>query len=158
MQQILGILSAVSQDAARLEPMLQEVHPKDWITKGAPETYAIQWDSAVKQVRGIEQDMTALAQHPDQLTDCMRALFRAESLHITLDSLMGGLRKYQNAALAELIQSVAAENEGNLEKFRSYLLDLVKQKDEEFKVIDHEAQRCRANLSRDPAPARRPVR
>ena len=67
---------------------------------------------------------------------------------------MGGLRRYQNAPLADLIESVASEDRGDLEKLQNYILDLANQKEQEFLVVDHEAQRCRATISREPAPGK----
>jgi hypothetical protein len=152
--QIIGILNRISQQTARLAPMLEQVHAREWVQKGASETYAAQLESARRQVQAVQTDMTTLAQHPDHMQECMRALFRVQALHGALESLMGGLRKYQNPPLADLIESVAAENQSDLEKLQNYILDLANQKEQEFLVVDHEAQRCRATISREPAPAR----
>jgi hypothetical protein len=81
----------------------------------------------------------------------MKALFRIQAFHRSLDSLMGGLRKYQNPALADLIQSVAAEDQADLDQLQSYILELADQKEQEYRVVDREAQRCRATISREPA-------
>ena len=64
---------------------------------------------------------------------------------------MAGLRRYQNPALADLIVSVAAEDQADLEQLQNYILDLANQKDQEYLVVDREAQRCRATISREPA-------
>ena len=77
------------------------------------------------------------------------------TFHRSLDTLLGGLRKYQNPALADLIQSVAAEDQEDLGKLQDYLLELANQKEQEYLVVDHEAQRCRAILSREPATPRK---
>jgi hypothetical protein len=65
---------------------------------------------------------------------------------------MGGLRRYQNPALAELIESVAAEDQSQLDRLEQYVLELAGEKDRQYAVVDREAQRCRATLSREPAP------
>jgi hypothetical protein len=102
--------------------------------------------------------MQALAQHPDGLSDGLKALFRVEAVHQLLSSLMGGLRRYQNPALADLIESVAAEDRADLDNMQQYLLQLASDKEEQFAVVDKEAQRCRATLSRQPAPPASPNR
>jgi hypothetical protein len=152
--QIIGVLNRIAQQTARLTPMLEQIHAREWVTQGASETYIAQLDSARQQVGAIQTEMAALTQHPDRMQDCMKGLFRVQAFHGRLESLMGGLRRYQNSPLADLIESVASEDEGDLEKLQSYILDLANQKDQEFLVVDHEAQRCRATLSRDPAPAK----
>ncbi|MGA2715117.1 MAG: hypothetical protein ABSG41_18615 [Bryobacteraceae bacterium] len=148
--EIVAVFNGISLHASKIEPMLQQLHPNDWVAKGAPDTYVVQWNSTLEQLRAIQSDMSALAQHPDQMTECMKALFRVQASHQALDSLMGGLRRYQNPALAELIESVAAEDQSQLDRLEQYVLELANAKDQQFAVVDREAQRCRATLSRQP--------
>jgi ABC-type transport system involved in cytochrome bd biosynthesis fused ATPase/permease subunit len=150
-QQIAGVFSRIAQHAGRVEPMLQQVRANEWVPRGAPETYVAQLASAHRQIQAIQTDLADLTQHPDQMQDCMKVLFRVQTFHRALDSLMGGLRKYQNPALADLIQSVAAEDQADLDQLQNYILDLAGQKEQEYRVIDREAQRCRATISREPA-------
>jgi hypothetical protein len=81
----------------------------------------------------------------------MNALFRLQATHLALSSLMGGVRRYQNPALADLIESVAAEAGGDIDRFQKHLLEMSTEKEQQFTLVDREAQRCRANLSRQPA-------
>jgi hypothetical protein len=84
-------------------------------------------------------------------------LFRIQAVHQLLDSLLGGLRKYQNPALADLIESVAAGDHADLERLEQYILQLASDREAQFAVMDKEAQRCRAALSRQPAGAQAPA-
>jgi hypothetical protein len=156
-QQILAVFSGISQHAARLTPMLDQVRPNDWIAKGASDTYGKQLASTQQQIAAVQTDMLAMEQHPDRMTDGLKALFRVQEVHQLLDSLMGGLRKYQNPALADLIESVAAEDHADVENMQQYLLQLASDKEAQFAVVDKEAQRCRATLSRQPAAAPAPA-
>ena len=153
--EIVAVFNGISLHASRIEPMLQQLRPNDWVAKGAPDTYVAQWNSTIEQLHAIQSDMSALAQRPDQMTECMKALFRVQASHQALNSLMGGLRRYQNPALAELIESVAAEDQSQLDRLEQYVLELAGEKDRQYAVVDREAQRCRATLSREPAPATR---
>lgn len=154
-QEPADLFNSISRHASRLDPMLQQVRVKDWIAKGAPDTYAKQLASAQGQIARITAAMASLAQKPDKMQDSMRALFQVQGFHRLLDSLMGGLRRYQNPALADLIQAVAAEDQADLEKLQQYILDLIDEKEREYQVIDREAQRCRASLAQPVAPAPR---
>ena len=127
---IISVFNRISQQTARLTPMLAEVHARDWVTKGASETYVAQLESAQQQVKAVQTEMGALAQHPDHMQDCMKGLFRVQALHGSLESLMGGLRRYQNSPMADLIESVAAEDQSDLEQLQSYILDLANQKEQ----------------------------
>jgi hypothetical protein len=131
--------------------MLQQLHPKDWIADGAPDTYVAQWTTAVEQFRAIQSDMAALLQQPESMTESMKALFRVQTTNQLLASLMGGVRKYQNPALADLIGSVAAESGADIENMQRHLVHIAEEKDAQLKLVDSEAQRCRATLSKQPA-------
>jgi len=153
--EIAMTFNKLSQRALRMIPMLEQLRPNDWVAKGAPDAYTTQWNSVIQQFRAIETDMTALAQHPGKLTDTMKALFRLDATHPVLESLLGGTRKYQNPALADLIESVVSENTSDVDRVERYLLQLAADQEQQFAVVDREAQRCRATLSRQPAePAR----
>jgi hypothetical protein len=154
-EDVAAIFNHLSQRAVRIQPMLEQLHPNDWIAKGAPDAYLAQWNSTREQFRAIQSDMSALAQHPDHLTESMKALFRVQAAHQMLASLLGGARKYQNPALADLIESVAAEASGDIDRFEKHLVELADEKEQLFTVADREAQRCRAILSRQPATTNR---
>jgi hypothetical protein len=69
-------------------------------------------------------------------------------MEMELISLDPGLRKYQNAALADLISSILAEGNRNRDRFRQYVVDLAGSKEQQFDVADKEAQRCRESISK----------
>jgi len=152
---IIATFQRISQHAGRLAPMLAQVRSEEWVAKGAPDTYVAQLASTRRQLDAIVADMSSLSARPEQMQECMKGLFRIQAFHRSLDSLMGGLRKYQNPALADLIQSVAAEDQSDLDQIQTWVLDLANEKEQEYKVVDREAQRCRAILSKDPAPKKR---
>jgi len=152
-QQTIVMFTRIRDYAARLGPMLQQVKTAEWIAKGASETYGQQAASATTQLNAIQQDMTELQSHPEKMQDAMKALFRIQSFHRTLESLLGGLRRYQNAALADLIGSVAAEDAPDLQKVQDYVLELANQRDQEYQVVEREAQRCRGTIMRPPSAA-----
>ena len=159
-EDVVAIFNRISQRAAGLGPMLEQVHPTDWVAKGAPDTYVAQWNSLRRQYTAIQSDLADLTQHLDRLTDSMKALFRIQAANQALESLMGGVRKYQNPALAELIESVAAESARDIDGFEQHLTEMSDAKEQQLALVDREAQRCRATLSREPAkppaPSRRP--
>lgn len=156
-QDLLQILNGITQHLSRLEPMLEQVRAKDWIAKGAPETYAIQYTSAQKDIKTIQEGLTGLAQRTDNLQEGMRSLFKIQAFHRSLLSVMEGLRKYQNPALADLVSAVAAEDQTYQDKLQYYLIQLATDKDAQYQLVDKEAQRCRGLLSKQPAPVVAPA-
>ena len=141
-------LTAIALHADRLAPFVDQIHPENW--SGAPDAYAAQAKTCRNEVRGVAAAARALSQNPDKLTDELQLLFRVRTLEGRLASLGAGLRKYQNPPMADMLNSAVAENAGNLQRLEQYVLELSAAKDQEFRVADQEAQRCRQSLSRQP--------
>lgn len=153
--QLAAIATEIAQRSEHLKPMIEEVHTADWLAKGAPEAYIGQWRSLAEQNQAIQADMTGIAQHPDAMQEAsleqiMRALFRLHRFDSDLDALLNSVRRYQNPALADLIESVAAGDQKSIEKLQQYVLDLANEKERELDVENNEAQRCRSTLAGQP--------
>ena len=152
MRKILEDLSAQSK---RLIPILEQIDPNVWVTaKGAPDTYIRQWHSSRDQLKALIADTATLSQDPERLPFALQTFFRVQSLQIMLQSLVDGIRRYQNPALADLLAGIAAEGSTDREKFQQYIMSLATERDEMFGIMDHEAQRCRSILSNQGVPAR----
>jgi hypothetical protein len=143
-------LQAIATHADRLAPFVDQIHPENWIAAGAPEGYIAQAKTCRDEVRGVAAAARALSQNPEKLTGELQLLFRIRALESRLASLGEGLRKYQNPPMAEMLNAGVAENAGNLQRVEQYILELSAAKDQEFRVADEEAQRCRQSLSRQP--------
>jgi hypothetical protein len=130
--------------------MFEQIHVAEWIAKGAPETYTRQWRSLMEQNQAIETDMTNIAGQPGAMQDVMKALFRVHRFDSDLHSLLSAIRRYQNPALADLIESVAVSDQAGVEKLQQYALDLADATEKQLSVEDEEAQRCRATLANQP--------
>lgn len=150
---IRGVLVGISAYAGRLLPMLDQIDPQAWVAKGAPDTYVAQLNSSKVQAKALVDTAKALSKDPEKLSAELQVLFRIHSLDNMLASLEDGIRKYQNPAVADLLAGVAAENGANRERLQGYVVDLAAEKEQEFRVMDHEAQRCRGILTKqDVAP------
>jgi hypothetical protein len=151
------LIDALSTQAQHLKPVIDQVQPADWASKGASETYVAQWNTAQAQLKYLISVSEAFSRQPERLPLGLEAYFRMQAVESTLGSLTEGVRKYQNPALASIMQSVIAENSTNRDRLRKYLQDLATQKEEEFQVADREAQRCRAALLKQSAPKTKKV-
>lgn len=143
-------IGALAAGVQRLKPILEQVRPQEWVEKGAPEAYVGQWKTIRTELDYLAVSADALLRRPDKLTAALDTFFRMDRIQALLNSLGDGIRRYQNPALADLLQSVAFESAANREGLRQYILDLAAEKEQEFKIADEEAQRCRAILSRQP--------
>lgn len=150
------LVESLNTQTQHLKPVIDQVKPESWVSKGAPSAYVGQWRSTQAQLRYLLTATEALSRDPEHLTLALDAYFRMQAMESTLGSLAEGIRKYQNPALADLAQSVMTENSVNRDRLRQYIQDLAKQKEEEFKVVDREAQRCRNVLVQPSSKERKP--
>lgn len=145
-------MSALAQEVRRFKPILDEVKPQEWVSKGAPEAYQTQWKSVTNEIEYLTRATQELASQPERLTLALETLFRMQSIESILVSLDEGIRKYQNPALADLLRGEINQNIAHREKLRQYVVALATTKELEYKIMNEEAQRCRGMLSRQPAP------
>jgi hypothetical protein len=156
--EVTAIAQEILQRSEQLKPMLDQVHTADWVAKGAPDAYVPQWSSLTEQNLAIENDMTAVEQHPEAMSEIMKALFRVHRFDSDLDRLLRTVRRYQNPALADLIESVSAGDQRGVQKLQQYVLDLASEKERLLDVEDKEAQRCRSQLANQPLARPGPAR
>jgi len=146
-------LTSLGEQSQRLLPILEQLTPEKWEAKGAPAAYTAQWRSARNEVGYLLRASDAMKKQPDKLTLGLETLFRLQAVEAQVNSLIDGVRRYQNPAVGDLLVSVVSANSANRDQLRQYISDLAQTKEEEFQVVDREAQRCRGTLMRQP-PAR----
>ncbi len=143
-------LDAISNETLKLEPILNQMRPKDWIADGAPATYTAQYDSLRIQNKAVAQEAKNLQRKPAEMIPLLQLVFRIEAFDVALRSIEEGLRKYQNPSLADLLVSVAAEGASSRERLQQYALEVATEREQQFSVADREAQRCRESISKSP--------
>jgi len=148
------------EQVKKLLPLLAQLDPQAWVSKGASPTYADQWKSAQKEVEYLEQSSARLAEQPDKLTFALDVFFRLQAIETRMGSLVEAIRKYQNPALADLLQSIAGENLTVKAGLQQYIAEVAEQRETEWRVMESEAQRCRSQIAAPPkaAPAPRPAK
>ncbi len=143
-------LTSLAEQSKRLLPILEQLTPEKWEAKGAPAAYTAQWRSARNEVAYLLGASEAMKKQPEKLTLGLETLFRLQAVEAQVNSLIDGVRRYQNPAVGDLLVSVVSANSANRDQLRQYITDLAQTKEEEFQVVDREAQRCRGTLMRQP--------
>lgn len=141
------MLTSLENRAKQLAPTIEKMRPDIWKANGAPPTYGQQWTTAKNEVQYLIGSAQALSKDPERLTLALETLFRMQALDTTLDSLIEATRKYQNPALADVLQARLGETSVSRDKLRQYVVELAAQKEHEFQVMDSEAQRCRTAIA-----------
>jgi hypothetical protein len=139
-------IDSLSMQAKRLKPIL--------VAKGAPDTYIQVWKRAQDELGYLVDSAKAVGAQPERLTLALDTYFRLQSLEMRLNSLVDGVRNYQNPAIGDLLMGVLAENSANRDKLRQYITDLAGTKEQEYKIMDQEAQRCRGVLTHQSTPSK----
>jgi hypothetical protein len=143
-------MKALAADVRTLEPLLAQVRPRDWIVNGAPDAYVRQAESAKLSVQHLIWATDRLANTPEKLTVALDALFRMQHMEALLTSLRDGTQKYQTPELANQFSAKLADNSNQREQLRQHVVDLANTREHELAIMNQEAQRCRAILSREP--------
>lgn len=146
-RQMLQEMNAQNQ---KLKPLLDQMHPQQWLDNGAPPAYASQYIDTRLRMEDVIRSVTNLGQHTDSLSAALDTYFRMEALETIARSLLECIRKYGEHATAEQLSSLLGQNFTTRQKFREYLRDLSVQREQECKIADDEAQRCRGMISREP--------
>ena len=146
-----NILTTLVKDNEQLKLLIGQLKPQQWYDqKGAPSTYIVQWTTAQRQVNDVVIASRLLSQNTESLSQALDAYFRLEALETSARSLDEGAHKYGDRATADKLSELIARNFSNRERFRDYLRDLATSKEQDFKIADAEAQRCRGMISKEP--------
>ncbi len=146
-------ITDLQKDTVGFRPLLAQLNPQSWAeTKGASTTYILQWQSAQQQLNDVITVTNLFAQKPESLSQGLDTYFRLEALETTERSLAEGVQHYDTRANAEKLNTMIARNFTNREHLREYLRELAASTEQNFRIADGEAQRCRSALSQQGAP------
>ena len=152
-RKILGDLSA---QTSQLKPLLAQLNPQQWTQKGASSTYVLQWQGAQGQLNEVLVSTQRLAQKTESLSLALDTYFRLEALEVTARSLTEGAERYGDRGSAGKLSAYVAQSFSARQRLRDYLEDLATSTEQNFKVADQEAQRCRGMISKEaPSTARK---
>ena len=139
-------IEKLGKDLAMLKPVLDRIDPGTWTVEGGPEAYQRQHKACLQDLSNVQNAIARWAAQPDRLSLMLETLVRIENLNLQAVSLSQGIRRYQNPAIADLLDSVLASLAGGLDWLRSQSLEMAQQREKELDVALKEAQRCRTQL------------
>jgi hypothetical protein len=152
-------VTELAAQVAQLKPVLAHLTPQEWVEKGAPEAYMAQWQAARQELEYLDQTTRALERQPEKLTAALDVYFRLQAVEWRLESLSEGARKYQDLAAGDQLAAAVGEHATKRDQLRQYITDLATQNEQEFAVVEREAQRCREDQNKlAPNPAAAPVK
>lgn len=149
--EVTKIAASVVEHAQSVKQILDQVRPKEWIQDGAPQAYVDQHATLTKDIRNLELSAQELGRAPDTLSTVVDTFLWLDRSQSMLRSISAGVRKYQNPAIADLLDSAGGVNAGAIEKLKEYMRELAVSAEAEMEIAHEEAQRCRVELMRAPA-------
>src|SRR5450755_3094845 len=93
-------LEGLAEYGKRLTPILDQLHPEAW--RDAPPGYVDQQRLIKVQLQSIVLVTQSVLRDPERLPVVLDLFFRFENFDVMLGSLLEGVRRYQNSALADL--------------------------------------------------------
>ena len=132
----------------RLRPLIERLQPATWVSAGAPSGYEKQWKDCLNGIDYVQNAATRLASEPEKLSIALETLVRLEAILEHANSLTQGVRRYQNPAVAEILESEMSAAGASRGWLRQYTMELAQQREKELTAAEQEAQRCRGQLVR----------
>jgi len=130
----------------RLKPVLDQIHPETWTAESGGAAYAKQARGCAQGLSDSRNAVARWAAQPDRLSLMLETLLRLDSLHAQAASLSEGVRRYQNPAIADLLDAELLSFDPELGWLRTQALELAEQREKELDVAQKEAQRCRSQI------------
>ena len=91
-----------------------------------------------------------MALAPERLTLVVDTFLWIDRTNSMMVSMTDGVRRYQNAAVADLLESARNQYSGAGEKLKEYMRQLAVSVDAQMQIAHEEAQRCRTQLVTQP--------
>jgi len=139
-------IEKLGKDIALLKPIFDQIQPESWTVEGGSEAYRKQHKACLDGLSNVQNAIVRWSVQPDRLSLMLETLVRIESLDQQTISLSQGVRRYQNPAIADLLDSILGSLSGGLEWLRAQSLEMAEQREKELDVAQKEAQRCRTQI------------
>ena len=107
-------IEKLGQNVGRLKPSFDQIHPGSWTIEGGAEAYQKQQKACADGLTYVQNAVARWSAQPDKLSLMLETLIRIESMDQQAISLSQGIRKYQNPAVADILDSMLNSLSGEL--------------------------------------------
>ena len=136
----------LDQNAGDARKLLEQVRPQEWIQNGASNAYVGQYETLLTELSNLSLSAQNLLRNPQKISVAVDTFLWLDRSWSMLNSIADGVRRYQNAALADLLISVSNRGTGAGEKLKEYMGGLAADREAQLEIAHSEAQRCRQDL------------
>lgn len=143
--EVAAIAENLEAQADQAEQILTGIKPEEWPPAGAA-AYAAQREALLVELGHLKNSARAMAAAPERLPLVVDTFLWIDRTNSMMVSITDGVRRYQNAAVADLLESARGQYSGAGEKLKEYMRQLAVSVDEQMQIAHEEAQRCRTEL------------
>jgi hypothetical protein len=133
----------IAPEVGRLQPLFEQLQPEKWIAAGASPAYEKQLKDCIAHIGYVQSTSQRFAAQPSRLTLAVETLVRMESLLELSSSVSRAVRRYQNPAVADLLDSEISAAGASRDWLRQHVSELAAIREKELETAEKEAQRCR---------------
>lgn len=148
--EVIELTKSVADNVEQAKTVLLEVRPKEWMQNGAPGAYADQYENLQTDLNNLQLSAAALGRQPEKLTVVIDTFLWLDRVSSMLGSMAGGVRSYQNPAVADLLDTARGKGDAALAILKEYMRQVAVEQQAAMEIAHSEAQRCRERLVSQP--------
>lgn len=146
--EVAAIAQDLGEQVEQVNRTLAGVQPATWAQAGS--AYAGQRETLVTELGYLKNSAAAMARRPESLPVVVDTFLWIDRTNSMLVSITDGARRYQDATVADLLESSRGQFSGSAEKLKEYMRQLAVSVDGQMAIAHEEAQRCRTDLMTQP--------
>ena len=147
--EVAAIAENLETQTGQAEQILSGIKPEEWPQAGAA-AYSAQRESLLVELGHLRNSARAMALAPDRLPLVVDTFLWIDRTNSMMASMTDGVRRYQNAAVADLLESARGHYSSAGEKLKEDMQQLAVSVDAQMQIAHEEAQRCRTELVTKP--------
>ncbi|MBH00065.1 MAG: hypothetical protein CMN58_06955 [Solibacterales bacterium] len=144
--EIVELAEDLHRNTGTVDTILEQIQPFDWVSRGAREVYVAQHETLRGDVRNLALSAQEMIRDPEKLSASISTFLWLERVSSMVDSIAAGVRRYQSAALANLLENAGAKVLSSEDLLKQYMRQRAVDQENELAIADDEAQRCRSEI------------
>jgi hypothetical protein len=148
--EVIELTKNVVANVDQTKTLLKQLRPKDWVQNGAPAAYLDQYENLQTELANLGLSAEALGRDPEKLSFVIDTFLWLDRVSSMVGSLAGGVRAYQNAPVADLLDTARGKTDAAMAVLKEYMRQVAVQQEAAMEIAHSEAQRCRERLATQP--------
>jgi hypothetical protein len=144
--EVIELSKNLAANVEQTKTVLKDVRPKEWVQNGAPSAYVDQYENLQSDLGNLQLSAEALGRQPEKLTVVIDTFLWLDRVSSMIGSMAGGVRTYQNAPVADLLDTARNKGAGAMATLKDYMRQVAAETEAAMEIANSEAQRCRERV------------